>query len=282
MQTLFPYRWPWHYSSPLQISTLYFLLSVYSYQRRTPMPCPWHYILTWPCTTIQSSVIPILPTGLLPYLDAPVPLLVGCTSNPPIKSDSQENFFVLNLHNGSVLATKPVSALPDGSQLQKSVDEFLKRAGVPSASSKGVGSEVSPKVFTQTMTLTQQTFLGGIFQSHLSEFVQDFERHCISDVGSDSSATISVFMKESFLETKPENQHEFLDAFFDTQIFKCYEDVTLRDLDRRKTEDRNSLRMGRATTGSRPRHAVTHTPPKRPPPIAKHARRGDATSKQQD
>ena len=218
----------------------------------------------------QSSVIPILPTGLLPYLDAPIPLLVGCTSNPPIKSDSEENFFVLNLHNCSIMATKPVPPLPDGSQLQKSVDDFLKRAGVPSASSKGVGTEVSPKVFSRTMSAMQQTFLGGIFQSHLSEFVFDFERHCISDVGSDSSATISVFMKESFLETKPENQHEFLDAFLETQMFKCYEDMTLRDLDRRKTEDRNSLRMSRSG-GSHARH-TSHTPPSRPPPVAKHRR----------
>jgi len=219
----------------------------------------------------QSSVIPILPTGLLPYLDAPVPLLVGCTSNPPIPSDSQENFFVLNLHNFSMMSTKPVPALPDGTLLQKSIDDFLKRTGLPSASSKGVGTEVSHKVFSQTMSSMQQTFLGSIFQSHLSEFVRDFERHCISDVGSDSSATISVFMKESFLETKPESQHEFLDAFFDTQMFKCYEDMTLRDLDRRKTEDRNSLRLHRSVSD---RHIArpTHNPPNRPPPVAKHGK----------
>jgi len=218
----------------------------------------------------QSSVIPILPTGLFPFLDAPVPLLLGCIKQPPIRSDTQDNFFVLNLHNCSIMCTKPVPALPDGPALQKKVDEFLKHAGLSSAPSKGVGNEVSPKVFLKTMNSSQLSFLNGVFQSHLSEFVLNFVSHCISDVGSDSSATISVFMKESFLETKPENQHEFLDAFFETQMFKCYEDQTLRDLDRRKTEDRNSLRFSRSSSAAVLRRSVSsHIPPRRPPPIAK-------------
>jgi len=222
----------------------------------------------------QSSVIPILPTGLLPYLDAPVPLLVGCTAPPPIQPDSPENFFVLNLHNGSMMATKPLPALPDGVQLQKTVEDFLKHASISSGPSKGLGNDVSAKVFTQTMTPMQMAFLSGIFQSHLSEFVQNFEVHCISDVGSDNSATISVFMKESFLETKPEAQHAFLDAFFETQMFKCFEDETLRDLDRRKTEDRNSLRLARSVSENHiKRPSGLHVPPSRPPPVAKRAPR---------
>ena len=218
-----------------------------------------------------SSVVPILPTGLLPYLAAPVPLLVGCTEPPPLgsscatSSDDDEAFFVVNLHTGAVTATRPVPPLPNGAALQRSVDDFLKRAGVPAAPSRGVGSSVPARVFARTLSPVQQAFLGGIFQSHLEELVHDFERHCISDVGGDSAATISVFMKESFVETKPAAQHAFLNAFLDTQMFKCYEDRTLRDLDRRKTADRSSLRAHRSVSE---RHFVRphRVPPARPPP----------------
>ena len=240
-----------------------------------------------------SSVVPILPTSLLPYLDAPVPLLVGCTEPPPqvlaaralsssgtlsgddssssssgSEGEHGEAFLVVNLETGAVAATRPVPALPDGAALQRSVDDFLRRAGVPAAPSRGVGRTVPARVFARTLSPVQQAFLGGIFQSHLAALVHDFAQHCISDVGGDRAApTVSVFMKESYLATRPAAQHAFLDAFLDTQMFKCYEDRTLRDLDRRKTADRNSLRAARSVSE---RHIARphRVPPARPPPHA--------------
>jgi len=202
---------------------------------------------------VAASVIPMMPRSLLPYLDAPIPLLVGLTSPPPQESlTAPDSFFcVVNLHTASLTTTKPLPMLPDQAALIRQLEDFLKRASIPSPPWKGIGNEVPDKVFIPTFDTIQRSSLGGMLQAHFSEFVQDFERHCISDVGS-STSTTTVFIKESFVMTKDESQHEFLNAFLDTQMFKVYEDKKLRDLDREKTEHRNSLRNGRRSATTRP------------------------------
>jgi len=199
---------------------------------------------------VAASVIPMMPKSLLPFIDAPIPLLVGLTSPPPAESlNAMDSFFcTVNLHTAQLTTTKPLPAMPDQANLIRTVEEFMKSAGIPAPSSRGLGMEVPEKIFTPTMSDPQRSFLSAMFQGHFSEFVQDFERHCISDVG--SSKTTTVFIKESFVMTKDESQHDFLNAFLDTQMFKVYEDKKLRDLDREKTEHRNSLRNGRVRSAT--------------------------------
>jgi len=202
---------------------------------------------------VAASVIPIMPRSLLPYIDAPIPLLVGLTSPPPAESlNALDSFFcTVNLHTAQLTTTKPLPAMPDQANLARNVEEFMKRTSITLPSTRGVGMDVPDKIFVPTLSAPQRSFLSAMFQGHFSEFVQDFERHCISDVGS-STSTTTVFIKESFVMTKDESQHEFLNAFLDTQMFKVYEDKKLRDLDREKTEHRNSLRNGRRSATTRP------------------------------
>jgi len=202
---------------------------------------------------IAASVIPMMPRSLFPYLDAPVPLLVGMTSPPPQESlSAPDSFFcVVNLNTATLTTTKPLPMLPDQAALIRQLEDFLKRASVPAPPWKGIGYDVPEKLFIPTFDNIQRSSLAGMLQARFSEFVQDFERHCISDVGS-STSTTTVFIKESFVMTKDESQHEFLNAFLDTQMFKVYEDKKLRELDREKTEHRNSLRNGRRSATSRP------------------------------
>jgi len=208
---------------------------------------------------VAASIIPIMPKSLLPYLDAPIPLLVGLTAPPPQESiNAMDSLFcVVNLHTAQLTTTKPLPALPDQATLIHNVEDFMKHASISQPSSRGLGNDIPEKIFVPTMSVPQRSFLSAMFQGHFTEFVQDFERHCISDVGS-STSTTTVFIKESFVMTKDESQHEFLNAFLETQMFKVYEDKKLRDLDREKTEHRNSLRNGRRCATTRP--ANEHRP----------------------
>ena len=155
----------------------------------------------------------------------------------------------MNLHTAVLQTTRPLPALPEQAALTRMVEDFLKRAAVPQPQWKGLGSDVD-RAFAHTMSVTQLAFLSAIFQGHFSQLVQDFERHCSSDIGSAQSTT--VFLKESFVETKDAREHAFLRAFVDTQMFKVFEDKKLLELDREKTEHRQSLRSGRHCATARP------------------------------
>jgi len=126
----------------------------------------------------------------------------------------------------------------------RQLDGLLTALSIPPPSPKGIGDAVPAKLFEQSaLGSTQADMIAGLFQAYLSGLVQDFQQHCISDVGTDATTTISVFMRESFLATRTAAGEGFMKAFLETQIFKCYEDHNLRELDRVKTEHRRSLRI---------------------------------------
>lgn len=227
-------------------------------------------------------IISLLPRAMEDVFDAPFPLIAGVASPPQFRTppglvgaggaggsggsgtggtggggsgtggtagcDATPRC-VVNLHTAALQTTRPLPALPEQATLTRMVEDFLRRAAVPQPQWKGLGSDVE-RAFAHTMSVTQLAFLSAIFQGHFSQLVQDFERHCISDIGSAQSTT--VFLKESFVETRDAREHAFLRAFVDTQMFKVFEDKKLLELDREKTEHRQSLRSGRHSATARP------------------------------
>eukprot|EP00727_Mastigamoeba_balamuthi_P009050 m51a1_g4768 hypothetical protein (649) ;mRNA; f:15288-17368 len=194
-----------------------------------------------------SPVIPIMPKSLLAYLDAPVPLIVGLTEPPPAHVAKTEGFLTINVLTGEVIGTLQMPELPNISTLRPRMEKVLKDLNIQPPE-EGVAPEVPTRALSDpSVAQMQAPVVGGLFQSYMTELLMDFESYCISDVGSDL-ATVTVFMRDAFLESRPAAHRPFYNEFLNTQIFKVYEDAALRELDKRKTETRkNSFRFQHGT-----------------------------------
>jgi len=215
----------------------------------------------------QGSAIPILPRSLLPYLEAPIPLIVGVASESDLSFDrlneSGELYCVVNLHTGNIQTTKPLPAFPHLLEAAAAVDMFLDAKKVPRPKQDGIPyDEVKEELFEHILTDKELPFLSGAFQTGVSALVEDFPRLLVSEVRPDASTT-TVFMRELFVPSKAPEDAPFFEAFLDTQMFQCYTDKEVRKVDRRKTKHLNSLRKESGKkTGSRPVRPVKVRPTK--------------------
>lgn len=183
----------------------------------------------------QSSVVPVLPLALLAYLEAPVPLLVGLTRQP--RTSSTDRFFVVNVHTGEVQCTKPLPSIPNSKELIPKLEGMLRSSRLAgSAPATGI-KHVSPAWFSGEENIRQIDSFSNILKEHFLKIFESFESYCITEVGKSSS--VSVFMRESFVENASPEDKTFLNEFIQTQIFINYEDTRLRLLDIQKTQTHN-------------------------------------------
>lgn len=179
----------------------------------------------------QSSVIPVLPLALLAYLEAPVPLLVGLTRQP--RTQSTERFFVVNVHTGEVQCTKPLPNLPNSKELVPKLEEMLKKSNLSNGAMYGLKG-ISESWFSGEENIRKIETFSNILEAHFLKIFEPFESYCITEVG--KSPSVSVFMRESFVENAQPEDKAFLDEFIQTQTFINYEDARLRLLDIEKTQ----------------------------------------------
>lgn len=109
-----------------------------------------------------------------------------------------------------------------------------------SSTSAGGIKHISPAWFSGEENLRQIESFSDILRRHFLKIFESFESYCITEVG--KSPSVSVFMRESFVENAPPEDKGFLNEFIQTQIFINYEDTRLRLLDIQKTQTLNQIR----------------------------------------
>lgn len=109
------------------------------------------------------------------------------------------------------------------------IDAPLKKLAKSFASShhNGIPYDPTPEEQEQVSCICQ------IFQTHISNLVENFRQHCITDV-SDPAHPVSVFIKENFVLLEyadSKEDKEFMRMFLETQMFFDFCDKQLRKRD---------------------------------------------------
>jgi len=86
---------------------------------------------------------------------------------------------------------------------------------------------------TSSKQLRLAKHISGLFEKYLSSLFDGFRNYCIRDL-TQRNKPITIFMKDSFLESIPKPDLPFYNAFLSTQMFFDYQDKRLRREDSRK------------------------------------------------
>lgn len=169
------------------------------------------------------------------YLEAPVPLLAGLTKQPHVQG--ADRFLIVNTYTGEVQCTKPLPKLPGDNELVPRLESVLRKSKLTQPPLGGVKRVFTSWLFSEDSSRVMESF-SRVLKTHFLKLFENFESYCITEVGKTSS--VSVFMRESFIESAPLESKDFLKDFMGTQIFINYEDTRLRLLDIEKTYIHNN------------------------------------------
>jgi len=171
----------------------------------------------------QSVIIPIIPSKLFSLIDAPVPFIIGFTQKPTSVPD---DVIVYDLEDKSL---KTPEILPEIPRFREFELEFLKYYNQLKST-----FEVNKTPYvTTSKQLRLAKHISGLFEKYLSSLFDGFRNYCIRDL-TQRNKPITVFMKDSFLESIPKADLPFYTAFLQTQMFFDYQDKRLRVEDARK------------------------------------------------
>ena len=172
------------------------------------------------------TVIPVLPSCLFSYLEAPVPLIVGVTCLPEgwERMAAQDVTFI-DLDRRAVHA--PPRALPLPPHLP-ALQAALRTAAAALLSVREgqehyAGSRTSANVAALIALMCEDYFL-DLFSPLL------LRQNSIRNV-TEGHQPVSVFIKESFLLAAEKASVPFWTEFFETQTFSQFVDATLREID---------------------------------------------------
>ena len=172
----------------------------------------------------QASFIPLLPTRLHSFLEAPVPFLVGLVELPS-REHLPADVILLNVDADQFLqGGEHLPPLPDGEELDKQIKGLEKQFKKISSARLKPSAALSVE---QTQLLAR---MGKALQEHFVSCLGDYRRHCIRDM-TDKAKPITVFLKDSFLAEAPDEDRPFYTAFFETQMWFQYSDRLLRTAD---------------------------------------------------
>ena len=168
----------------------------------------------------QSVLLPILPTHLTAFLEAPVPFLAGFQYKTPTVRQAAQGVVRVNVYKDSVASVGALPALPGRARLAQELApaHAALRALDPGALQPGLAPSARVR-------RAVQGFLGPL-ESHLQGWVRDLPKHAITDVG--GGGRVSLLMKDSFVGSFPANQRPFMAALTETQAFAAYSDAHLR------------------------------------------------------
>jgi len=169
----------------------------------------------------QSVCIPILPVKMHSLLEAPVPFVVGVVQQP---ETWPSDVILLNLDDKLLYQASP---LPDFPKFKGFENEF---PALYSELKKTWVKDEKPYVPTSKQ-LRLSKKISSLFAKSLSYMFSTFREHCITDM-SQKNTPITVFIKESFLESIPREDQNWFATLLETQTFFHNIDNRLRKIDR--------------------------------------------------
>ncbi|KAL5158482.1 DENN domain-containing protein 5B [Glycine soja] len=159
----------------------------------------------------QSLLMPVLPNGMLEFLDAPVPYIVG------IKNKTNE--VQSKLTNNVKSSTVP--QLPRQKELMSSLRPYHETL----VGESYLGRRRPVYECTEVQTEAAKGFL-SVLRSYLDSLCYNIRSHTITNVQSNDDK-VSLLLKESFIDSFPYRDRPFMKLFVDTQLFSVHTDIVL-------------------------------------------------------
>ncbi|CAI7798978.1 unnamed protein product [Closterium sp. NIES-53] len=168
----------------------------------------------------QSVLLPILPSQLLTFLDAPVPFLVGMQYKTVELKDRASNLIQVNIPKDKVKVPTYLPRLPDEVDLYSRLEPFHSAlASMPHADKRPMYRT------TEDQVAAADGFLMTL-RSYVDTFCTDVRIHTITSVNQ-GGQRVSLLLKESFVNGFPEDDQEFFQVFAGTQLFTMHIDTLL-------------------------------------------------------
>ncbi|KAK1428447.1 hypothetical protein QVD17_17281 [Tagetes erecta] len=167
----------------------------------------------------QSLFLPVLPGKMFDFLDAPVPFVVGILHKPVNKMKSN-NLVHVNLADNQVEMSS-LPALPKQRELMNKLGPLHARlSGDKSAAKK------HPVYKCNKWQIDAATQFLAALRQHLESLCSNLSNHTITSVQSDNDR-VSVLLKESYIDSFPYRDRQFIREFVDTQMFTVLSDTRL-------------------------------------------------------
>lgn len=173
-------------------------------------PYAWH-----------SLLLPVTPSSMLGFLDAPVPFILGVQYKTQRIAARTAGLVCVEVYEDR-MSGPVLPALPGGRTLAAAL---APHHAVLRAAGEAEGSERPLHLITPDEEEAAAALLDGL-HAHLAGLAGDLRLHTIVDVG--ASQRTGVFMRDSLIDSMPANDKPFMRAFVDTQMFTAYADAVIR------------------------------------------------------
>eukprot|EP00878_Enallax_costatus_P027730 GHUV01029878.1.p1 GENE.GHUV01029878.1~~GHUV01029878.1.p1 ORF type:complete len:311 (+),score=87.80 GHUV01029878.1:2096-3028(+) len=169
----------------------------------------------------QSLMLPVTPTTMMGFLEAPVPFVLGVQYKTPGVVSRCHGLMRVNVYkNGIKNASFP--SLPNTRQLMHAL--------APHHSTMCEAAELAVErpvhVITPDEEAAASNFL-SVLHGYLSQLCGDLRLHTIVNVG--MTKRTGVFMKDALIDSLQPKDRPFMKAFMETQMFAVYADGVISD-----------------------------------------------------
>ncbi|KAL2997910.1 hypothetical protein AAZX31_09G066600 [Glycine max] len=167
----------------------------------------------------QSLLMPVLPNGMLEFLDAPVPYIVGIKNKTnEVQSKLTNNVILIDVSRNQ---SSTVPQLPRQKELISSLRPYHETL----VGESYLGRRRPVYECTEVQTEAAKGFLSEL-RSYLDSLCYNIRSHTITNVQSNDDK-VSLLLKESFIDSFPYRDQPFMKLFVDTQLFSVHTDIVL-------------------------------------------------------
>ncbi|KAL5141244.1 hypothetical protein HKD37_09G024631 [Glycine soja] len=203
----------------------------------------------------------VLPNGMLEFLDAPVPYIVGIKNKTnEVQSKLTNNVILIDVSRNQVWRVDQMErrqTIRDRGRPKKTIREVIKKdLELNDLDRSMVKSSTVPQLPRQKElisslrpyheTLVGESYLGrrrpvyectevqteaakgflSVLRSYLDSLCCNIRSHTITNVQSNDDK-VSLLLKESFIDSFPYRDQPFMKLFVDTQLFSVHTDIVL-------------------------------------------------------
>ncbi|KAJ8749096.1 hypothetical protein K2173_013703 [Erythroxylum novogranatense] len=167
----------------------------------------------------QSLFLPILPTTMLDFLDAPVPYIVGIQHKPADLKLRTFNLVHINVQKDQVKSSH-LPTLPRYKELVRELGPVHARLQFESP----VAKRHPVYRCSETQAEAASKFL-MIMRRYMESLCSELRSHTITSV--QSNDRVSLLLKDSFVDSFPSRDRPFIKLLVDTQLFTVLSDSRL-------------------------------------------------------
>lgn len=168
----------------------------------------------------QSLLLPVLPSRMLDFLDAPVPFIVGIQHKPTDLKIKTSNLVIVNVLKDQVKMCH-LPTLPRRQQLVSELRPIYARLSHESSISKR-----HPVYRCNEVQAEAAADFLKVMRHYLESLCSDLRSHTITSVQSGNDR-VSLLLKDSFIDSFPSRDRPFIKLLLDTQMFSVLSDSRL-------------------------------------------------------